>query len=123
MALSKELKAALAEAFGGREGNSGTNAGPGRAAIRGLLRDGKDAGLSDAEVLSFLNPGFYRAVADPYGGGQLLEDLDPRTLHNLAKYAATKTGEGTNQGSVRDIQEDFFKAFPDMQALYVELAG
>jgi hypothetical protein len=121
MGLSKTLREALKEGFSGKEGGSGTNAGPGRAAVRALMRDAVDAGLSEDEVINFAKPAFYRGTNDPFGGGQLLED---RTLRNLAAYAKSCSGDGTDgQGSTTEAQAAFFKAFPDLQALYIELAG
>jgi hypothetical protein len=115
--LSEKLRDRLEKAFD-EQGNFGTKAGPTEAAVRRLLRQGLAAGLDERQVGNFLNPQFYRGVADPSGGGKLLHDLTPEQLTALSKYAGKATGS-----NARLAQQNFFEAFPDLQTKYIAMAN
>ena len=87
------------------------------------MREGLAAGLTERQVANFANPAAYRGMNDPNGGGRLLRDLTPEQLHALAKYAGDQKGTGLVQHGSTEAQANFFKAFPELQAKYMELAG
>jgi hypothetical protein len=104
---------------GGRFGG-GVPAG----AVRSLMRKGLASGLTDGQVASFLNPGFLRAVSDPYGGGAILSFIadrnDPTFFQQLAAYAGSASSPA---GTPMQAQRALLQAFPLLDVVYEAQAG
>ena len=94
------------------------------SAVRTLMRRGLAAGLTDAQVRSFLQPGFLRGMNDPRGGAWLFEFIgqqnDPAFLGQLADYAQALDGRYVSPMSA---QADVFEALPLLRAAYMAQAG
>jgi hypothetical protein len=94
------------------------------SAVRTLMRRGLAAGLTDAQVRSFLQPGFLRGMNDPRGGAWLFkfigEQTDAAFLGELASYAGSLDGRYVSPMSA---QTDVFEALPLLRAAYMAQAG
>ena len=94
------------------------------SAVRTLMRRGLAAGLTDAQVMSFLQPGFLRGMNDPRGGAWLFDFIgeqdDPAFLVQLASYAGALDGRYVSPMSA---QADVFEALPLLRAAYMAQAA
>ena len=94
------------------------------SAVRTLMRRGLAAGLTDAQVASFLQPGFLRGMNDPRGGAWLFafigQQHDPALLAQLGAYAEALDGRYVSPMSA---QADVFEAIPLLRAAYMSQAG
>lgn len=93
-------------------------------AVELMMRKGLANGLTQEQVLGFLNPSLLRGINDPYGGGAVLRFIaargDSLLYGQLAGFAAELGGRAVSSMSAQQL---LFQTFPQLGIVYMAQAG